>query len=199
MQSLEGRAGGPRTLRHAGSEEPIDTTASAFGDIHRGIRGGNQGNGVKAVVGIDGHAQARGNRGLVDADATRRCRGLGQLLSDQHRIVPMFDLAKNNHELVAAVTADSVRLPQRPTKAAGQGHQELIAGQVPQRIVDVLEPVEVENTYGKRRLAPVAQGDRSREPVERATGSATRSARRDAPLGTCAGRSRARCRRRGRR
>ena len=47
-------------------------------------------------------------------------------------------------ELVAAHPADRVGIAQRAPQSGGDGYQQLVAGLVPERVVDVLELVEID-------------------------------------------------------
>ena len=56
-----------------------------------------------------------------------------------------LEIIDQNGELVAAETGDRVRIPQNPAESVGNTYQEGVTGQVAEAVVDVLEPVEVDD------------------------------------------------------
>ena len=71
-------------------------------------------------------------------------------------------LLQNDHELVAAEPRHHVARTQRAAQPAADLHQQHVAGVMPQRVVDDLEPVEIDEQHGELPL--VARGG-----IDRAT------------------------------
>ena len=69
------------------------------------------------------------------------------------------DVLEQDRELVAAQAGSGVALPQRGTQARRDGLQHPVAGVVPERVVDGLEVVEVQEQHGETAIgvAPAAE------------------------------------------
>ena len=63
-------------------------------------------------------------------------------------------------ELVAAKAAQGVGLAQAVLEPAGDLDQHLVAKQVPERVVDAFEAVQVEEQHGKAQTTALRQPDR---------------------------------------
>ena len=88
-----------------------------------------------------------------------------QLLRDaaQHRrIVEILD---DDHELVAAQAREQIGLAQRGRERARDALQELVADPVAERVVDVLEPVEVDEQHADAAPAALRLRDRLRQTL----------------------------------
>ena len=77
----------------------------------------------------------------------------------------MRDLRQYDHEFVATQTAYRVRRPNAFDQPLGDQLQQAIAHRVAQRIVDVLEPVEVQIQHREHRAVPLRRQQRLREQV----------------------------------
>ena len=75
------------------------------------------------------------------------------------------DVLADDDELVAAQPGHGVARPQRRVDAARDADQHLVADVVAERVVDVLEPVEVDEQHGDGARAAVRAGQRGVEPV----------------------------------
>jgi hypothetical protein len=69
-------------------------------------------------------------------------------------LVDAFDVVTEHDELVASEACDRVRLAHRAVDALARFDEQLVAGRVPERVVDRLEPVEVDEE--RREHAAVA-------------------------------------------
>ena len=76
-----------------------------------------------------------------------------------------LDLRQHHHELVAADAADGVHHAQLPHQALGDLLQHLVAGGVAERVVDVLEAVQVDEHHRGLLAVALARGQRLGEPV----------------------------------
>ena len=90
-------------------------------------------------------------------------------LGDLDRLLPRRlarQVLAQHGELVTAEPGDGVAGPDHRLELARHRDEQLVAGVVTQAVVDVLEPVEVEEGDANRRLRPPAPRDRLTEPVE---------------------------------
>ena len=77
------------------------------------------------------------------------------------------DVGTDHDELVAAQARDGVGRAHRVGQPGRQREQHLVAGGVPERVVDGLEAVEVEHEDPDVDVLALPAGERVREPVER--------------------------------
>jgi hypothetical protein len=86
----------------------------------------------------------------------------------------MLAAVDQDHELVAAHSTNSVRVAQRALHAVGHRDQQVVAGLVAERVIDILEIVEID--VQRRAPRPAASISRQQlfDPVhdERAVGQA---------------------------
>ena len=75
-------------------------------------------------------------------------------------------LGEQDQELVAAVAAHRVRFAHRRREAMRRQLEHLVADRVAERVVDLLEVVEVQEQQRQARAAAPCTGDGVREPVE---------------------------------
>jgi hypothetical protein len=121
---------------------------------------------VVAVLGIDADAEARRHRDAVRPDQRRRLQRLDHLLRDRGGVARLGELGEQDDELVAAVAADRVRLAHRRFEPPRRELQHLIADGVAERVVDLLEAVEVDEDHADPGRAAAGHRDRVLEPVE---------------------------------
>ena len=69
-----------------------------------------------------------------------------------------FDFDERD-ELVAAHSSDGVRLPEDLAQAVADGKEQLVTDEMPERVVDALEPVEVDVEDGRVRATLLAARD----------------------------------------
>jgi hypothetical protein len=97
---------------------------------------------VGGVLREDGDAEARGDGRVAPEDADvrdRRADALGHL-DDRFAV----GVGQQHDELLAAVATDEVALAHRRLQGDTDGRQHLVADPVAERVVDVLEVVEVQ-------------------------------------------------------
>ena len=89
-------------------------------------------------------------------------------LGDQRRLVHVGDAVEQHRELVAAEPGDGVRRPHGRLQPARDGDQQPVSHLVPERVVDELEAVEVEEEDRGRggRVGALGAPDRLVEPVQ---------------------------------
>ena len=146
-------------------EEAVDAPAVRLGPIEREVGIGDQLVDVAGICRRDRDAGAAADMQHVIADA----EWLRQPL--EHRVDEAADgdriaaIGHDHHELVAAEAADLAAVARHLDQALADLDQELIAGRMAERIVDVLETVEIEH------------GDRGRAFRRRTEGAPAPSAR----------------------
>ena len=133
---------------HARLEEMECPAPRALGPVKRQVRISHQlvwigavgGSDRDADAGADNHLMARDVVGLTDCRDSPRChcRGLRGLL----------DRGLHDGELVASHACHRVRIPHHGAQASRHGLQQLVADRMSERIVDVLEQVEVQQMCG---------------------------------------------------
>ena len=152
-------------LREVGVEELVGIAAELLRAVHRDVGVLQELLGIVGVVGIDADADRRRHVDVVLLDAERLRDRVEQLLRDaaQHRrIVEILD---DDHELVAAEARQQVGLAQRGRELARDALQELVADPVAERVVDVLEPVEVDEQHADATAAALRLRNRLRQAL----------------------------------
>ena len=81
------------------------------------------------------------------------------------RLSRLVDLLEQHHEFVAAETRDDVRCAQALPQPCADLAQQHVAGLVAQRVVDDLEPVEVDEQHGELAAVPPRRLDRQPEQL----------------------------------
>ena len=150
-------------LTHARVEHLEVTLAVGLGLVHRDVRVADQ------LIGGCGAAVTRGDaatdvhRHALRADVDRKNERVHDPLRDGDRgglgVVAVLD---HHRELVPAEARDQVLGPQAGTQARRDRHEQLVAGRVPEAVVDRLEVVEVDEQH--RELA-AAIGERTLDLV----------------------------------
>ncbi len=113
-------------------------------DVARGVRGAEHALGRAAVLADldEAHADADVEHAVLPCELVAR-DGLANVVGDLPRFVERA--AREQHrELVAADARDGVRIAQALLQQRGDLAQQVVAGDVPARVVDELEPVEIE-------------------------------------------------------
>ena len=146
--------------------ERVASRARLLGAVHGGVGAVDERGGVGAVLGIDADAQAPRERERVRADLRRHGQRVDDLPRDRGGVARLRHLGEEDDELVAAVAAHRVRFAHRVLEAARRQLQHLVADRVTERIVDLLEVVEVEKDDADAGRAPLRHRDRVLEPVE---------------------------------
>ena len=100
---------------------------------------------------------------LVESPPVRiACDPIAVVSSDAiaARVVGVVEIEKQRGELVSAETSDHVGAAKPSTERLGDGAEDIVAGTVAERVVDELEPVDVEH---EERGTPVGL---ARKPLE---------------------------------
>ncbi len=77
-------------------------------------------------------------------DLDRRLQDVDELFGDERRVLLVPQFGDDQDELVSAEPRDRVAFALSRSQPLGHLDQQLVAGGVPQRVVDRLEAIEVE-------------------------------------------------------
>jgi hypothetical protein len=114
----------------------------------------------------EGDADARPHRHIVGVDAERRGQSLGDALGDRLGRFGHRSRLDQHGELVATETGHRVARAGGGADAFGHGHQQAVAGRMPEAVIDRLEVIEVQEQHADRISAPVASVHGMRETVQ---------------------------------
>src|SRR5208282_5877007 len=106
-----------------------------------------------------GDAHAGGDMDLVAFYAEGRAQDVDELRRQNCRISGVAKPGLNDGELVAAETRDRVDLPQALLEPLCDRHEQLVSHLVAERVVDVLELIEVEKEDRKTVVASLHPAD----------------------------------------
>jgi hypothetical protein len=138
--------------------------AGLLGDVHGDVGLAQQRVGVATVLGEHRDPGAGADGHLVPFEDQRRRERLDDLLGGQHR-GPGVGVRQDQRELVAAQAGHRVGGPQRLAQPEGDLLQELVAGQVPERVVDVFEAIQVDDAQRERPPVALRHADGLRQTV----------------------------------
>ena len=154
-----------RRLAHRRGVHLDAAAAALLGPPQRQVGVHHQRPAVAAVVGEAGHAHAGGQPHLVPVQQHRPVQRRQHLVRHPRPGLGRVHRRHQRHELVAAQAGHRVRSPQAGLHAGGHLAQQLVAGLVPQGIVHVLEPVEVDQHHRQRLPLAPGVGDLHVQPV----------------------------------
>src|SRR5215211_2548737 len=129
-------------------------------DVHRDVRALQQRVDVVAVIRIEGDADARLDLEREAVDRERLLERLPQLAGDGDGRGRVDDAREQHAELVPTQTRHRVALSQRAAEADAGLLEQVVAARVPERVVDLLEAVEVHDHDGDREVVPARGGQR---------------------------------------
>ena len=142
---------------HRGVEERHCSRLGRLGSVHRsvGVVQDLLGGGVLDDAGRDSDARAGHDLVAVELVHFRESR-LHSLGHDQR--TGSIGVSEQNHELVAAESRPRVHGAQLLCDVRPHRDEHAVAHLVPERVVDELEAVDVEEEHGERRFANAATG-----------------------------------------
>ena len=126
----------------------LDVTVAALGEVHRDVGALHQHLARRAVVRVHRDAGARLDLEVELVDAERILERDADPRRDRERLTFAGDVGEQHGELVAAEPGDDAALRQHLLDARADHAQQRVAGLVPERVVDLLEPVEVDQQHG---------------------------------------------------
>lgn len=106
-----------------------------------------------AVARCEADADADADADLMSVEGVGRADHLDDAPGQHRGVVRAMDVAEDDREFVAAEARDRIDLAHAGTEALGHGAQERVADGMPQGVVDLLEPVEVEAEHGEPAAA----------------------------------------------
>ncbi len=128
--------------------------ASLLGPVQGHVGFAQQVVGVAPGVGGAGDADAQGAHDFVGADRERGPRRLDDPLAQRHRLLLVLELFGQDHELVASQAGDRVRRAHMVREPGGHLRQDGVTGAMAERVVDHLEPVQVDVEHGQHSAPP---------------------------------------------
>jgi len=160
-------------LVHALGEHEVPVAALRLGAIERDIGLAQQLGAVEPEFGRADHADADPDEsGIAEHFEALADRGQ-DALAKRVEIRLGRHSGKQDREFVAAEPRHRVAVPEQLRDARGEGADQLVAGEVAERVVDPLEPVEVEQQHCQGLAPPrAAQGMIEPVPEEIAIGQA---------------------------
>ena len=154
-----------RTGAHLGDER--DAVAAGFlAAIHRDVRVLEQGRRVLAVVGKHRDPDARAEPALLPVHHERLGQRFQEAKAELVDVDLVGDVLGEHDEFVAAEPGDRVGVPNRLAEPPRHHFQDFIAGVVSEGVVDVLEPVEVDEQQGEGTIVAARDRDRMIQPLE---------------------------------
>ena len=149
---------------HLRLEEAIDAAAVGLGAVERHVGVLQELVGVGAVGGRERDADAGVDHHHVAVNVVGRADRLGDAPGQPLRVGGIGDVGLDDGELVAADARDGVGFAHAAAQPAGHHPQQLVAGRMAERVVDVLELVEIE-TQHREPLAALDMGQRFAEAL----------------------------------
>ena len=136
-----------------GIEQRVLVSSLSLGLIHGDIGIAQQGLGIATVQGRKGHANRGGGMNFLAVDIVGSLEQADDLACQYLGLRRVLQVLDDDGELVAAEPGDGVFLAQAVAQALGRLLQQLVAEKVPQRIVDQLEAVEIQQHDGGTAVA----------------------------------------------
>ena len=137
--------------------EPLEIVPThVLGPVHGHVRVHHQRLGIVAVVGKHADAQRHGHEQLAVADQERQAHRLDHLLGRAHRVAGIAEFAQHHGELIATQARQRVATADAILQSGGNLAQQVVAGGMPERVVDVLEAIQIHVDH--RDLLAVATG-----------------------------------------
>ena len=120
---------------------------------------------VGSVLREDGDANAGVDGQLVPADQLRGAQGRETLIGHQVGVAPIRDLRQQDRELVTAQTSEGVLGAQAAPQPLRNHDEHPVSDFVPKAVVDVLEPIEVQEQNRHCRIASLRHREGPLQPV----------------------------------
>ena len=139
--------------------EEDESGVGLLGGVHGDVGPLQQLLGVVAVFGVQRHPDAGLDVHGQPVEWERLLEGVLELPGHRNRALGRGDAGQQHCELVAAEPSDGVDLPQRGLEPLPDLEQELVAVVVAEGVVDLLEPVQVDEQQRRRAQLPVGLAD----------------------------------------
>ena len=129
---------------HVGAEQAMGRAARLLGLVHRRIGLLHQRIDIGGIVGIDADAHAGGHRHLPGCRSAAATASASVILEATSEARAGIAVRQHDDELVAAQAPQHVGRLDLRAQPLGKLDQQFVAGRMSERVVDVLEMVEVE-------------------------------------------------------
>ena len=147
--------------------EELDTTpTSILGAVHRGIGVADELVGRVVATGPDRDTDRGGEHHLVGIQDERSAQRFVETAREVGDLVDVVHLVAEHDELVAAEPRDGVALTRPRPQPLGNVDEQRVTDVVAEAVVDVLEPIQVEQHHPDNRVVALRSTDRLVEPVD---------------------------------
>ena len=143
---------GDGDLVHVAAEHLVAGAPRRLGPVHRGVRVPQHVLGALVAGAGQRDSDADAGEHLVVAHLQWGRELLVDAVGDAGRVRLAGDVVQQHGELVAAHARQRIAGADAALQPAGDAHQQLVAGLVPQAVVDGLEAVEVQIQHRERRV-----------------------------------------------
>ncbi len=137
-----------------------------LGAVHGRVGVAHQSLGIESVVRVDAHADAGRGHELAVVDDHRDLHRFQDLVGDLGGVLDGVDLRHEERELVATEAGHGVSLAHAAPYPLGGDLDELVTDGVAEGIVDVFQPVEVDEHHRDLVAGAMRLRDRDDEPVD---------------------------------
>ena len=141
--------------------------ALILGAIERQVGFGHHRLGVGDVSAIGNHADAGAGVNLIAVDGDRRRNRSADLCRQRLGAGNVAHVLLQQRELIAAKAGDHIGIAHAVLQPVGDDFQENVAGGMPQRIVDILEMIEIEIKHRESMSAAFGARKGQLQPVEK--------------------------------
>ena len=151
---------------HVGRKKLGIVASAVLGVVHRQVGILDQGFRVLPVGRVKADADTGRHVQSVAGDVMRFGQRGDDLVGAFCRVNGLSDFGQHDDEFIAANPAHGVRVAHAGDQALRHRLQQQVAGAVPERIIDVLEMVQIEKQH--RQVGPAAAGEHDglRQPVD---------------------------------
>ena len=146
-------------------EELVIASAFFLRVVHGRIRSAHQTFGIGAIVRVEADADAGIDMQFMVIHDERRSQRIQHLLRDQCGIVAAGQQRQAQHEFIAAETGYTIAFTQTLLQAICHQLQHAITDLVSERIVDVLEMIQIDEEHRHLRLTAVRLRHSLLDPV----------------------------------
>ena len=146
---------------HTLIEDEVTAFAARLRDVHRRVGIAEQRFGARVPTRRvrHGESDARADEQLLAVDLERLVERPQHALGEFCRLAERLDIFDEQREFIAAEPRDGIRFAQACFDALGDLRQQLVAGRMPERVVDALEVIEVHKQHAEAtaRARPAQQ------------------------------------------
>ena len=148
-----------RRLCHLGAVEMEAVAAGALGLVHGSVGRARQLVGAAAVAGVERNADAGRDLYFVPLQFHHAGQGTDQLVGHQRGLQRRVLAFEHANELVAAQASQQIAAPQVRSQATRHFDQQVVTDRVPERVIDLLELIKVQEEHSQLPLLALRLGD----------------------------------------